>query len=177
MIVIQTDWKRCTWCNTKWDLTYECFTRIVLCAVLFSSKKRRFDETRMRNSVAYLSESHGCEPASAWFFVFESNDLDPGLSSLRVLGLGLGLGVTVRPQADAPLEGCAENSLGVRYSVDVIVWQARERDQMFAVLQQKKRSIMIYLRNFLETIGCKQLCLYERLLRVPPRRLVRDAGD
>lgn len=78
----------------------------------------------MRNGVAYLSESHGCEPAGARFFVFESNDLDPGLPSLRVLGLG----VAVRPQADAPLEGCAENSLGVRYSVDVIVRQVRERD-------------------------------------------------
>lgn len=87
-------------------------------------KSRRFDETRMRNRVAYLSESHGCEPAGARFFVFESNDLDPGLPSLRVLGLG----VAVRPETDAPLEGCAENSLGVRYPVDVVVRQVRERD-------------------------------------------------
>lgn len=76
------------------------------------------------NHVAYLSESHGCEPAGARFFVLESNDLDPGLPSLRVFGLG----VAVRPQTGAPLEGCTEKPLGVRYPVNVVVRQVRERD-------------------------------------------------
>lgn len=76
------------------------------------------------NTVAYLSEPHGCEPARARFFAVESDDLEPGLPSLRVFGLG----VAVRPQAGAPREGSAEAPFCVRNPVDVVVRQVHERD-------------------------------------------------
>lgn len=74
--------------------------------------------------VAYLSESHGCEPAGARFLAVESNDLDPGHPSLRVFGFD----VAVRPQTGAPLEGCAETPFGVRNPVHVTIPQVCEGD-------------------------------------------------